>query len=98
MRPLPRSALTVLMPSPHGLRNSPDNRLMDRGPEAWSVFAAFNTIPRAFKTAGYVTGMFGKFHLGVLFAPQLGFAYWITMPNGPRTSFCNSEIIDHGRR
>lgn len=96
--PCRASVFTGLMPSQHGIHNWLDDRLVDQWPEDVSAIDEFVHLPGLLKQAGYVTGLFGKYHLGAPAKAQLGFDEWVTMATGHTRSFYGNEMIRHGER
>jgi arylsulfatase A-like enzyme len=96
--PCRASTLTGLMPSQHGIHTWLDDRIMDRWPENWNALAGFRTLPRILQENGYDTALIGKYHLGMPYQPQNGFAHWVTFPLGHTLSFWNNTIIDNGEQ
>ena len=41
--------------------------------------------------------MIGKWHLGTIQKPSIGFEHWVTFSKGHTTSFYDNRIIDNGR-
>lgn len=87
--------LTGLIPSRTGVHNGL--------PETFSVpdYAAideFRNLPRTLADAGYATALIGKYHLGAVDTPQLGFGHWATFSGGHTESFTDQVIVDNGRR
>jgi len=93
--PCRASVLTGLMPSQHGIHTWLDDRITDRWPANWNALADFTTLPEILKANGYKTALIGKYHLGLPFAPQNGFDYWVTFPHGHTRSFWNNTIIEN---
>ena len=91
--------LTGLIPSQHGVHNALPDRSRGGGklmPESWSAIQEFPNLPQLLNSAGYVTGLIGKFHLGTHESPQLGFDYWVTFGSGHTMDFYGTEIFDNG--
>lgn len=92
------SLLTGLMPSQHGIHTWLDDRVMEQWPEQWNAIEEFKSLPEILQKEGYKTALIGKYHVGMPFQPQNGFAYWVTFPHGHTRSFWGNTIIDNGRQ
>jgi len=93
--PARATLLTGLIPSRTGVHNGL--------PEKFAVpdYAAideFRNLPRTLADAGYATALVGKYHLGAVDHPQLGFGTWATFAGGHTESFVDQVIVDDGRR
>ena len=87
--------LTGLMPSQTGVHNALPSQPKV---ENWSAINEFRNLPMTLKTAGYRTGLVGKYHLGRHDNAQLGFDKWVTFPSGHTQKFYDVEIIEDGER
>lgn len=90
------SALTGLLPSQHGVHSWIDDRNMQNWPEGWHALSGLSTLPEALKERGYMTGLFGKYHLGDPTSPGTGWDSWVTMADGHVRSFYDNQIFDNG--
>jgi arylsulfatase A-like enzyme len=66
------------------------------GPDAYCTIREFASLPKILRSAGYVCGLSGKWHLGGNLTPQEGFSDWITMPLGHTTEFYDVPVIENG--
>ena len=87
--------MTGLIPSQTGVHNALPSRPSIDG---WSAIREFRNLPMTMKTAGYRTGLVGKYHLGRHDKAQLGFDNWVTFPSGHTERFFGVEVIDNGER
>jgi len=95
--PCRASTLTGLMPSQHGVHAWIDDRNMSEWPAGWHALNGLSTLPELMQSAGYRTGLFGKYHLGEPTTPAPGFESWVTMEDGHVRSFYNNRIFDNGQ-
>ena len=92
------SVLTGLMPSQHGIHTWLDDRVMDEWPKHWNAIDEFITLPEILQAQGYKTALIGKYHVGMPFQPQNGFAHWVTFPHGHTRNFWNNTIIENDKQ
>jgi arylsulfatase A-like enzyme len=90
------SALTGLMPSQHGVHSWLDDRSLAQWGPGWSAISEFHSLPQVLNDRGYVTGLIGKYHLGVPHAPQNGFQHWVALVRGHTLSFYDSVVVKNG--
>lgn len=95
--PCRASTLTGLMPSQHGVHAWIDDRNMSEWPAGWHALNGLSTLPELMQSAGYRTGLFGKYHLGEPTTSAPGFESWVTMEDGHVRSFYNNRIFDNGQ-
>ncbi|MDA0241391.1 MAG: sulfatase-like hydrolase/transferase [Proteobacteria bacterium] len=86
------SVWTGRMPCQHGVHTWLDDRQMENWPAAWNAIEEFDTLPEILKRNGYATAMIGKYHLGMLDAPQNGIDHWITMARGHTLDFYGNQM------
>lgn len=92
--PTRATLLTGLLPSQHGVHVALQAQV---DVDDWSVIEEYRNLPQTLKSAGYKTGLVGKYHLGEYQDPQLGFDFWVTFPGGHTTSFYGEIVVDNGR-
>src|SRR3954464_13979743 len=73
--------LTGLIPSQHGV-HAYIPQTAQIGPNAYGVIKEFRTLPGILADSGYACGLSGKWHLGDVLKPQLGFTYWFSKASG----------------
>jgi arylsulfatase A-like enzyme len=97
--PTRASYLTGLMPSQHGVHCFLFWGRLQVGPHARNTLTDFTSVPEMLKKAGYRCGLVGKWHLGGNLKPQEGMDdYWITMPHGATSAFCDAQVIENGKQ
>lgn len=74
--PARASFMTGLLPTQHGLHDYL-NSSPKFGGRAW--MRDFTTLPQTLQSAGYHTGLSGKWHIGQDFQPQPGFNEWFAL-------------------
>jgi arylsulfatase A-like enzyme len=92
--PARATLLTGLIPSRTGVHNGLPERF---AVPDYSALEEFRTLPQTLADAGYSTGLVGKYHLGAIEKPQLGFRSWATFAGGHTESFVDQVIVDNGR-
>lgn len=95
--PCRASLMTGLMPAQHGVQSWIDDRAKAAWPKGWHTMDGFSTLPQRLKTAGYVSALIGKYHLGELETPMPGFDHWVSMADGHVRSFTRNDINENGR-
>ncbi|MBT5433696.1 MAG: sulfatase-like hydrolase/transferase [Alphaproteobacteria bacterium] len=96
--PCRASVLTGLMPSQHGLHTWLDDGEVENWPENWNAVLEFDTLPEKLARIGYDTALIGKYHLGLVDAPQNDFREWVTLQRGHFDAFEDNDMIDNGKR
>lgn len=90
------SALTGMLPSQHGVHSWIDDRNMESWPEGWHALSGLATLPEQMQRMGYMTGLFGKYHLGDAMTKGPGWDSWVSMADGHVRSFYDNRICDNG--
>lgn len=88
--------LTGLIPSQHGV-HAYIPQTAQIGPNAYCVIKEFRTLPQILADSGYTCGLAGKWHLGDVLNPQLGFSYWFSKASGHTATFYNDEMVWKGK-
>jgi arylsulfatase A-like enzyme len=88
--------LTGLIPSQHGV-HAYIPQTAQIGPDAYGVIKEFRTLPGILADSGYACGLSGKWHLGDVLKPQLGFTYWFSKASGHTAKFYNDEMVWQGK-
>ncbi len=96
--PTRATLFTGLMPSQTGVHTWIDTKLSAQWPKNWSAIGEFRTLPQTLADAGYSTALIGKYHLGAVAEPQLGFQYWLTAPYGDVRNFDRNVLIENGEQ
>ncbi|MEM9851275.1 MAG: sulfatase-like hydrolase/transferase, partial [Pseudomonadota bacterium] len=96
--PCRASVLTGLMPSGHGVHSWIDDRTPEDWPQDWHALRGLDTLPERLRAAGYATGIFGKYHLGVTDTVGPGWDQWCVMADGHVRSFNDNAITENGYR
>jgi arylsulfatase A-like enzyme len=94
--PTRASLMTGLMPSQHGVHEPFNDNFADL-PKDYCAVREFRTLPLTLKNRGYRTALVGKWHLGQITSPQLGFEHWVTYPKGHTTDFYNNQVFENGK-
>jgi arylsulfatase A-like enzyme len=92
--PARATLLTGLIPSRHGVHNGLPERFAVAD---YAAIEEFRNLPQTLADAGYVTALVGKYHLGAIDRPQLGFTTWVTFSGGHTESFVRQVVVDDGR-
>ena len=88
--------LTGLLPSQTGV-HAYIPQPSQIGPNAYCVIKEFRTLPGILADDGYTCGLSGKWHLGDVLKPQLGFTYWFSKASGHTATFYNDEMVWQGK-